>query len=109
MSESSSYRAAVAAFGPPLPLQRALPRVDAPGFATWLIRFGDGEVVRLLGRYSTLDDDHAWLVECSLPPGAVLVAKVRDAMNIKAASGSAGYDCPPIEFHEVLAGTRRTL
>ena len=110
----SSYRAVVAAFGPPLPFQLSEPTREAPGFATWLVRFlpcddAPTGVVRILGRYCNYGHQHAWLVQCSTA-GAVLVERVRGAIAaLGAPDGHAAdysYEVPPHEFHEALSGKR---
>ena len=105
-----SYRDVEARFGPPLPLQLAPPTSNAPGFATWLVRFGTA-VVRVLGRYRNRDTQHAWLVEASDRCAMDAVRGVLEA-------GGGGstvlprqrrqyvYDAPPPSFHAALGGKR---
>jgi hypothetical protein len=110
-------------FGPPLPLQLALPQPDAPGFATWLVRFrvpprqsssAATGMVRLLGRYRNATDAHAWLLECS---DAALVEAICSVVENGdgAVSGDHGedstyyeltYEVPPRSFHQALSGAK---
>ena len=129
-----SYRDVQRRFGPPLPLQLSQPQKDAPGFATWLVKFAapptppspptgaaavppqqpEINMVRILGRFRNYDDEHAWLVECSSP---ALVDSVRSVMEAPASASSGGgassrrrlppaFEVPPLAFHQALSGRR---
>lgn len=117
-----SFRMVQNRFGPPLPVQLALPQAHTPGFATWMMRFdhesGRGVsaeegssvsaaarvgLVRLLGRFRNYDDEHAWLVECSEP---ALIDLVRDLLEYEVVAEEETtrrpYEVPPLSFHLVL-------
>lgn len=106
-----TYEHLEAAFGAPLPLQLSAPTARGPGFATWLARFSDGVVVRILGRYRCFDESHAWLVEASAPGG---MDAVRHALglasphtpSIDKKPRAVEVDLPPPSFLAALSGRR---